>query len=166
MAETCGGVRPSILSSDTTLVAAFRTTEPCARIVRKRGAFVQDFPRPVMYAAPESKGNITVVEPMPVGRLPISKRPGRIRCVAPVALIPSQHTMPEEPVSRSRPASNKASWLQTAWIAVSGLLMIGRNRDFGPDAPKISPARLIIVAVTGAAILIGGLVLLASSIAG
>ncbi len=43
--------------------------------------------------------------------------------------------------------------------------MIGRNRDFGPDAPRISPAQLIIVAVIGAVILVGGLILLASSIA-
>lgn len=64
------------------------------------------------------------------------------------------------------PASlRKASWLQTTWIVVSGLFMIGRNRDFGPDAPRISPAQLVIVAVIGAVILVGGLILLASSIA-
>lgn len=73
--------------------------------------------------------------------------------------------MKEKPVP-ARPATPpKASWLQTAWIVVSGLFMIGRNRDFGPDAPKVSPAQLVIVAVIGAVILVGGLILLASSIA-
>lgn len=71
----------------------------------------------------------------------------------------------ERPVPGRPAAPRKASWLQTAWIVVSGLFMIGRNRDFGPDAPRISPAQLIIVAVIGAVILVGGLILLASSIA-
>jgi hypothetical protein len=77
----------------------------------------------------------------------------------------SMTPLPEHRESDSRPAPKKASWLQVAWIVVSGLFMIGRNRDFGPDAPKISPAQLIVVAVIGAALLIGGLILLASSIA-
>lgn len=73
--------------------------------------------------------------------------------------------MPEYFKSHGRPVPGKAGWLQTAWIVVSGLFMIGRNRDFGPDAPRISPAQLIIVAVIGAAILVGGLILLAALIA-
>ncbi len=32
--------------------------------------------------------------------------------------------------------------------------MIGRNRDYGPAAPTIGPARLIIVAFIGTALLI------------
>ena len=45
------------------------------------------------------------------------------------------------------------------------LFMIGRNRDYGPDAPTIGPVRLIIVAVVGAILLISALVLLATSVA-
>ncbi len=45
------------------------------------------------------------------------------------------------------------------------LFMIGRNRDYGPEAPAIGAARLIIVAVIGAALLIAGLVTLATYIA-
>lgn len=73
--------------------------------------------------------------------------------------------MPEKPAPDTRPAPKQANWLQTAWIVVSGLFMIGRNRDFGPDAPRISPAQLVIVAVIGAVVLVGGLILLAASIA-
>ena len=72
---------------------------------------------------------------------------------------------PENTEPDSRVAPRKASWLQAIWVVVSGMFMIGRNRDFGPDAPKISPAQLVIVAVIGAVVLVGGLILLASSIA-
>jgi hypothetical protein len=44
------------------------------------------------------------------------------------------------------------------------LFMIGRNRDYAADAPTIGPARLILVAIIGAALLIVSLVLLASFI--
>lgn len=71
---------------------------------------------------------------------------------------------PEKPEPDPRPASKKATLLQVIWIVVSGLFMIGRNRDYGPDAPKIGPAQLIIVASIGAALLISGLVLLATFI--
>jgi hypothetical protein len=77
----------------------------------------------------------------------------------------SMPPLPENSRPESRPPARKASWLQVAWIVVSGLFMIGRKRDFGPDAPRISPAQLIVAAVIGAALLIGGLILLASSIA-
>ena len=50
-------------------------------------------------------------------------------------------------------------------IVISMLFMIGRNRDYGADAPTIGPARLILVAIVGAALLIAGLVTLATSIA-
>lgn len=72
--------------------------------------------------------------------------------------------IPEHREPDSSPAPKKASWLQVAWVVVSGLFMIGRNRDFGPDAPKISPVHLLVVAIIGAALLVGGLILLASSI--
>ena len=42
--------------------------------------------------------------------------------------------------------------------------MIGRNRDYGPDAPKISPVHLVIVAVLGAAFFVGGLITFVSFI--
>ena len=42
--------------------------------------------------------------------------------------------------------------------------MIGRNRDYGPDAPKITPAQLIIVAVVGAVLFVVGMVSLVSFI--
>jgi len=72
---------------------------------------------------------------------------------------------PEQSAPDSRPTPKKASLLQVAWIVVSMLFMIGRNRDYGPEAPAIGAARLIIVAVIGAALLIAGLVTLATYIA-
>jgi hypothetical protein len=58
----------------------------------------------------------------------------------------------------------KASLLQVAWIVVSGFFMIGRNKDYGPDAPKITPAQLVVVAVTGAVLFVVGMVALVSFI--
>jgi len=73
--------------------------------------------------------------------------------------------LPRNPEPDPPPAPKKATLLQVARIVVSMLFMVGRNRDYGPDAPAIGPARLIIVAVIGAALLITGLVLLATYIA-
>src|SRR3954468_6740227 len=73
---------------------------------------------------------------------------------------PSQSTEPE----LAQPAK-KASLLHVVRIVVSLLFMIGRNRDSGPQAPVITPARLIVVSLVGAALLAAGLVLLASFIA-
>lgn len=64
------------------------------------------------------------------------------------------------------PPPRKASLLRVIRIVVSMLFMIGRNRDYAADAPTIGAARLIVVAIIGAALVIGGLVLLAMSIAG
>lgn len=71
----------------------------------------------------------------------------------------------------SQPAENpapvppkKANLLQVIWIVVSGFFMIGRNRDYGPDAPKISPAQLVVVAVIGAVLFVVGLITLVSFI--
>lgn len=64
------------------------------------------------------------------------------------------------------PPPKRASLLQVIRIVVSMLFMIGRNRDYAADAPTIGAARLIIVAIVGAALVIVGLVLLAMSIAG
>lgn len=72
----------------------------------------------------------------------------------------SGNNRPETP-----PETKKASLLQTVWIVLSGLFMIGRKRDFGPAAPKIDPALLVIVALVGAVLLIASLVMLATSIA-
>jgi hypothetical protein len=58
----------------------------------------------------------------------------------------------------------KANLLQVIWIVVSGFFMIGRNRDYGPDAPKISPAQLVVVAVVGAVLFVVGLITLVSFI--
>ena len=63
------------------------------------------------------------------------------------------------------PVPKKASLLQTIRIVVSMLFMVGRNRDYGPNAPAIDPLRLALVAIVGAALLIAGLVLLATTIA-
>jgi hypothetical protein len=63
------------------------------------------------------------------------------------------------------PAPKKATLLQVIRIVISMLFMIGRNRDYGPNAPTIGAARLIIVAFIWAALVIGGLVLLATFIA-
>ncbi len=63
------------------------------------------------------------------------------------------------------PERKNASLLQTVWIVLSGLVMIGRSRDFGPTAPKLDPVLLVIVAIVGAIILIVGLVTLAVSVA-
>jgi hypothetical protein len=62
------------------------------------------------------------------------------------------------------PAPKKATLLQVVRIVVSMLFMIGRNRDYGPNAPTIGPARLIIVAIIGAAMVVAALVLLATFI--
>lgn len=64
------------------------------------------------------------------------------------------------------PPARKASLLRVIRIVISMLFMIGRNRDYAADAPTIGAARLIIVAIIGAAMVIGGLVFLAMSIAG
>ena len=64
------------------------------------------------------------------------------------------------------PPPKKATLLQVIRIVVSMLFMIGRNRDYAADAPTIGAARLIIVAIIGAALVIGGLVFLATSIVG
>ena len=72
--------------------------------------------------------------------------------------------LPRNPEPDAPPAPKKATLLQTARIVVSMLFMIGRNRDYGPDAPQIGPARLIIVALIGAALVIAGLVALATFI--
>lgn len=72
-------------------------------------------------------------------------------------------TLPEVP--DPPPAPKRATLLQVVRIVVSMLFMIGRNRDYAADAPTIGPARLIIVAVIGAALLIASLVLLATFIA-
>jgi hypothetical protein len=64
----------------------------------------------------------------------------------------------------AQPVPKKATLLPVARIVVSGLFMIGRSRDYGPAAPTIGPARLIIVAFIGTALLIAALVLLATII--
>jgi hypothetical protein len=69
------------------------------------------------------------------------------------------------PAADTPPVPRQATLGQVARIVVSMLFMIGRNRDYGPDAPAIGPARLIIVAVIGAALVIAGLVALAAYIA-
>ena len=63
------------------------------------------------------------------------------------------------------PVPKKATLLQVVRIVISMLFMVGRNRDYSPDAPAIGPARLLVVATIGAALVIGGLVMLASFIA-
>ena len=70
--------------------------------------------------------------------------------------------LPDKPTSP--PTPRKANLLQVIWIVVSGFFMIGRNRDHGPDAPKVSPAQLVIVAVIGAVLFVVGLITLVSFI--
>ena len=60
--------------------------------------------------------------------------------------------------------AKKASLPRVIWIVISGFFMIGRNRDYGPDAPKITPAQLIIVAVIGAIVFVASIVTLVSFI--
>ena len=68
--------------------------------------------------------------------------------------------------SPAAPARREGGWLHVARVVVSMLFMIGRARDFDPDAPTIGPGRFIVMALVVAALLLGGLVLLATSIAG
>jgi hypothetical protein len=70
------------------------------------------------------------------------------------------------PSEATPPPPKRASLLQVIRIVVSMLFMIGRNRDYAADAPTIGAARLIIVAIIGTALVIVGLVLLATSIVG
>lgn len=70
----------------------------------------------------------------------------------------------DKPQADPLPAPKKANLLQVIWIVVSGFFMIGRNRDYGPDAPKISPAQLVIVAVIGAVVFVVSLITLVSFI--
>jgi len=72
--------------------------------------------------------------------------------------------MTREP-DNTPPEPKKASLLQTVWIVVSGLVMIGRSRDFDPSAPKLNPVLLVIVALVGAVLLIASLVMLATFVA-
>ena len=74
--------------------------------------------------------------------------------------LPSSSTEPE----LAQPPK-KASLLHVVRIVISLLFMIGRNRDYGPQAPVITPARLIIVSVIGAVLLVAGIIMLASFIA-
>ena len=70
-----------------------------------------------------------------------------------------------QPSENPAPAPlKKANLLQVIWIVVSGFFMIGRSRDYGPDAPKVSPAQLVIVAVIGAVLFVVGLITLVSFI--
>ena len=70
-----------------------------------------------------------------------------------------------QPSENPAPAPlKKANLLQVIRIVVSGFFMIGRNRDYGPDAPKVSPAQLVIVAVIGAVLFVVGLITLVSFI--
>jgi hypothetical protein len=73
---------------------------------------------------------------------------------------PSEKTSHDAP-----PAEKRATLLQVVRIVISMLFMIGRNRDYGPQAPTITPARLIVASIIGAILLVGGLVVLASYIA-
>ena len=66
--------------------------------------------------------------------------------------------------SEDHPPPTRATWLHVTRIVVSGLFMIGQNKDFEAGAPVIGPARLIIGALIGFAILIGALLLLVSAI--
>jgi uncharacterized membrane protein len=62
------------------------------------------------------------------------------------------------------PERGKASLLKVVWIVVSGFFMIGRNKDYAADAPKISPAQIVIVAVIGAVLFVASIVTLVSFI--
>ena len=64
-----------------------------------------------------------------------------------------------------QPPARRATLLQTARIVACGLFMVGRNRDYGPEAPSIDPLRLVALAFAGMALVIAALVLLALSIA-
>lgn len=68
------------------------------------------------------------------------------------------------PSPNTPPERRKANLLQVVWIVVSGFFMIGRNKDYAPDAPKISPAQLVIVAVIGAVLFVVSIVTLVSFI--
>ena len=70
----------------------------------------------------------------------------------------------EMPGARGRQAPKRATPLQVARIVVSGLFMIGQNRDFGPDAPRIDPAHLIVGALIGFALIIASILWLVSTI--
>ncbi|HYJ19735.1 MAG TPA: DUF2970 domain-containing protein [Burkholderiales bacterium] len=72
--------------------------------------------------------------------------------------------MSQPPENSARDTPKKANLLQVIWIVVSGFFMIGRNRDYGPGAPKISPAQLVVVAVAGAVLFVVGLITLVSFI--
>ena len=72
--------------------------------------------------------------------------------------------MSQPPENSARDTPKKANLLQVIWIVVSGFFMIGRNRDYGPGAPKISPAQLVIVAVIGAIVFVASIITLVSFI--
>jgi hypothetical protein len=63
------------------------------------------------------------------------------------------------------PEPKKATLLHVIRIVISMLFMVGRNRDYGSNAPAIDPVKLIFVAIIGAALVIAGLVTLAMFIA-
>jgi hypothetical protein len=73
-------------------------------------------------------------------------------------------TPPSDQPSTAPAQPKKAGLLKVVWIVISGFFMIGRNRDYGPDAPKITPAQLIIVAVMGAIVFVVSIVTLVSFI--
>jgi hypothetical protein len=63
------------------------------------------------------------------------------------------------------PVPKKATLLQVIRIVISMLFMVGRNRDYGSNAPVIDPVKLIFVAIIGTVLVIAGLVTLAMFIA-
>ena len=69
------------------------------------------------------------------------------------------------PKDTKAPVPQKATLLHLIRIVISMLFMIGRNKDYGAAAPTIDPVKLIFVAIIGAALVIAGLVWLATSIA-
>lgn len=67
--------------------------------------------------------------------------------------------------SQDPPAPRKkAGLLKVMWIIFSGFIMIGRNRDYDANAPKITPGQIVVGAIIGAALFVGGLITLVSFI--
>lgn len=71
---------------------------------------------------------------------------------------------PEDSGSSEQARPRRAGLLHVAKIIVSGLFMIGQSRDFGPNAPRISPVQLVVATLIGVAVLVGLLVMLVSFI--
>lgn len=71
---------------------------------------------------------------------------------------------PSESPSTAKPERPKSSLLRTFGIVLASFIMIGRNRHFDEDAPRITPVQLVIVGIVGGILFVGSILTLVTFI--